>query len=513
MKKKLWLIPLFALALALVLVLCACNGESTDGGGTTDGGDGHVHSYSIKNVDDEYLKSPALGNDPAVYYYSCSCGEKGADTFTLPGGGQENNTGNGGDGHVYETWWTTDEEKHWRACIDVSCPSVSDKASHTFGAWTVDKAPTCTSAGTRHHDCTVCGKTVSESYDDPTVHTYATAWENDDTHHWHKCQNSGCTSVKDKTVHSMNWTVDKAATCHLSGLRHGTCTVCKQTATEAIPATASIVNGKCSACGGVATYTRDGDYIYFGEYPQTIKANSVTITTTQDSRGYYLGSDGYYYAKVTATPFEGWYEFSPGATISNGTVYYFKVEPIRWRILSENGDTALILCDSIIANHRYDDSSNNYANSEIRAWLNEQFYNTAFDSLQRELILTTTVNNSASTTGDKSSSNWMNNPYACADTNDKIFLLSGEEATNTAYGFSSDEDDYVVARRMIPSDYTLATGTIYDSCYGSGWWWLRSPYCYIDDYARLVTYDGCGGCDHVRITGNGVVPALQIRLR
>lgn len=49
-------------------------------------------------------------------------------------------------------------------------------------------------------------------------------------------------------------------------------------------------------------YVREGDYIYFGEYPQTIKEDNVVISTEQDSRGYFLGSDGAYYAKVVASP-------------------------------------------------------------------------------------------------------------------------------------------------------------------------------------------------------------------
>ena len=37
----------------------------------------------------------------------------------------------------------------------------------------------------------------------------------------------------------------------------------------------------------------DGKYVYMGEYPQTIKANNVSIVSaTPDSDGYYLGSDG-----------------------------------------------------------------------------------------------------------------------------------------------------------------------------------------------------------------------------
>ena len=69
-------------------------------------------------------------------------------------------------------------------------------------------------------------------------------------------------------------------------------------------------------------YTRDGEYVYFGEYPQTVKADDVTVAKQKDSRGYYLGSDGaYYYAKVVAVPDSLGYTFSNGTTITNDETY------------------------------------------------------------------------------------------------------------------------------------------------------------------------------------------------
>ena len=261
-----------------------------------------------------------------------------------------------------------------------------------------------------------------------------------------------------------------------------------------------------------ASYYLEDNYIYFGEYPQSIKADDVTITAMQDSRGYYLGSDGYYYVKVTANPYVSWslFTFSTGDTVTSGTVYYFKVEPIRWRILSTDGKTAFILCDSIIANKRYDDSSNNYKNSEVRQWLNETFYETAFSEMQKEIILITKVDNSVSSTG------YSSNSYACEDTEDKIFLLSYKEVTNSAYGFSQDQYEYDTARRMQTSDYSRATGAgIYfgSSYYGNWCWWLRSPSINGSDYAHAINPDGrTTSDDRVDFSSDGVVPALQIRL-
>ena len=110
-----------------------------------------------------------------------------------------------------------------------------------------------------------------------------------------------------------------------------------------------------------------GEYILFGEYPQTLKADDVTVGDVADEDGYYLGSDGARYAKVVADPI-GSYTFSDGSAVTSGNTYYFKVEPIRWRILSEDGESAFILADGILAKKAYNASrNNNYKNSDIRA--------------------------------------------------------------------------------------------------------------------------------------------------
>ena len=111
----------------------------------------------------------------------------------------------------------------------------------------------------------------------------------------------------------------------------------------------------------------------------------------------------------------------------------------------------------------------------------------------------------------------MSNPYACENTSDKIFLLSYEEVTNSAYGFATDYSEYDTARRMQTSDYTRATGAwmfTSDSYCGNGWWWLRSPTSNNDYDARGVGSDG-RVYNNFYVPGSDgcVVPALQIRLR
>ena len=216
----------------------------------------------------------------------------------------------------------------------------------------------------------------------------------------------------------------------------------------------------------------DGEYILFGEYPQTLKLASVTIPnpTTPEPNGYYLGSDGAYYAKVLGKPFESGYFFKDNTTeVILHEIYYFKVEPIKWRILTTNGDDVLILCESIIANRAYDptNTSNNYKESNVRKWLINEFLTKAFNTLEQALIQAKTVDNSAASTGVEP------NPNACDNTTDKIFLLSYAEAMNLDYGFKNRHTFGDTKRRKVPSDYSLATGTYMKI--GNSYWWLRSP--------------------------------------
>jgi hypothetical protein len=258
-------------------------------------------------------------------------------------------------------------------------------------------------------------------------------------------------------------------------------------------------------------YIKDGNYIYFGTYPQTIKTDDVTITNTLDDRGYYLGSDGEYYAQVTAATSGEGYTFSSGVAIANREVYYFKVEPIRWRILSEDGDVAFLLCDSIIDNMSYSSGKLNYANSDVRAWLNNQFYNTAFDELQKEIILTTIVDN-----GWQSAGGIYPNPNVCENTEDKIFLISSRDLQNTSYGFSNPDYTYDEKKQMLTSDYSRAKRVWMSTSaetYGYGDWLTRSPDSGTQfNMIRAVNYQGKKNYFLRAYDDAGIVPALIIRL-
>ena len=68
--------------------------------------------------------------------------------------------------HTYGKAWSSDETHHWRECTDASCPSkaasVINKAEHNF-VWQIDVPASQASTGTKHEECTVCGKKRNEN--------------------------------------------------------------------------------------------------------------------------------------------------------------------------------------------------------------------------------------------------------------------------------------------------------------------------------------------------------------
>ena len=108
-----------------------------------------------------------------------------------------------------------------------------------------------------------------------------------------------------------------------------------------------------SCCESELRTRTDTDYIFFGQWPQSLKSENVSITTKSDiinGKTYYLGSDGEYYAKVeNAQPYYDKVIFSNSENVVAGNTYYFKLEPIKWRILTgKNTSNALIFAEQII---------------------------------------------------------------------------------------------------------------------------------------------------------------------
>ncbi len=213
------------------------------------------------------------------------------------------------------------------------------------------------------------------------------------------------------------------------------------------------------------------------------------------------------------------------------TTYWFKYEPIKWRIIREMDDVALLICDSIIDSQAYNNSINtlkgtedtvyvnNYMYSSIRSFLNENFLNKAFSELQKNEILTMSIDNSAiSSNPNDNSKHWNDgvNEFYCNNTQDKVFLLSIQEVTNAEYGFSTSVKAEDVQRERKSTAYAQCQG-VYVSTgknrNSNGWWWLRSPNCHDNKYARDVNSSGSADrYTFVNMTQGGVLPSLYIKL-
>ena len=297
------------------------------------------------------------------------------------------------------------------------------------------------------------------------------------------------------------------------------------------------------------TDNADGEYVKFGSYPQsrvtnvgliqTLNAKTGALPTSADSKSW--TSYKYFVQGGNATDFM-WYQdvlengekyravyftsykpywashYDGGADKSCqdengytvGNVYWFKFEPLLWKILSENVDEMTLLSESILTAREWDcttdvgtNSVNTYANSSIRAWLNGEFYSETFSAEEKAIIKTTIVDNGLASTGDNA------NGYVCANTQDKVFLPSFADTINGAFGFSTNAD-----RIKKPTEYAKSQGVWVENVdgYGEcGYWWLRTPYYDNEIMARLIGYDGTtdkfNGIDDCC---DGVVPAITI---
>ncbi|MBR1865080.1 MAG: bacterial Ig-like domain-containing protein, partial [Lachnospiraceae bacterium] len=200
-------------------------------------------------------------------------------------------------------------------------------------------------------------------------------------------------------------------------------------------------------------------------------------------------------------------------------------DAIKWRVLSVTGQDAFLVADCNLDVYHYYDSFSDitWEKGLVRSWLNgygyssnsrsvdfrkKGFIDKAFTDTEKGAIYTTKV-----VTG--------NNPGALNsvggnDTNDKLFLLSYEEVTNSSYGFAStvSEDDakirkntaYVGAGGIEKSNYTNGAGK-------SGCWWLRSP----GSFNKNAMYIGEAGYTYIEGMGVDVgyiaiCPALHLNL-
>ena len=175
---------------------------------------------------------------------------------------------------------------------------------------------------------------------------------------------------------------------------------------------------------------------------------------------------------------------------------------IEWRILEINRGKALVISENILFERQYHTSATSitWANSSLRAYLNDEFYNSFSASDRNRIVEVNNINED---------NQWIGTPGGL-NTNDMIFLLSLAEVVKY-FGDSGqlanrpNNNTWWIDDQFNSNRIATFNGT-------ASWWWLRSPGA--DSISAYhVNYDGSiySLVGNVRSSG-GVRPALWLNL-
>ena len=319
----------------------------------------------------------------------------------------------------------------------------------------------------------------------------------------------------------------------------------------------NVPNGNLTITISSLLYTREDNHIYFGKYPQTLVTDEALVDELNVLAGnlpvatvlsYNWTTYQYKYSTTTAVNMfyqdidydnDGSYDYrgiyfknyrphnyTLPSNVNNSyqddngyytsTTYWFSYDPIEWDILTETSEKILIISHLIIDSqeieHNYTAGeyehnggtgyNNNYELSSIRQWLNDDFYNTAFNDLEKAIIKTTLVDN-----GNNSST------YASSDTNDNIFLLAYSDELDLYYSGSEPRltqgTSYAKAQGLYVYTYQDSDVAWAQKWDGNSPWWLRTPKNnpYNDLY---IDYSGQLLDDRVYENNKGIRPVCWI---
>ena len=194
-------------------------------------------------------------------------------------------------------------------------------------------------------------------------------------------------------------------------------------------------------------------------------------------------------------------EYKVGETIEFGNYPQDKdgtEKPIEWIVMKNEGNQVLLLSKYVLDAKSYNEELEavTWETSDIRQWLNNEFYTTAFNKSEKAKIQTSLIKNEYNSEHGTSGGN---------DTEDKVFLLSEKEAETL---FSNDDERIAKA-----TGYAEKSGA-YVNEKKEAVWWLRSP----GDDSNVAAEVDCGGCIYeygcyVDRSIDGVRPALHLNLQ
>lgn len=174
-------------------------------------------------------------------------------------------------------------------------------------------------------------------------------------------------------------------------------------------------------------------------------------------------------------------------------------KPIEWIVMKNEGNQVLLLSKYVLDAKPYNEEWEDvtWETSDIRKWLNNEFYTTAFNKAEKAKIQTSLIKNEDNSEYGTSGGN---------DTEDKVFLLSQKEAKTL---FSNREERIAKATGYAHQKSGLSVVEKKESL-----WWLRSPGS-SSYYAAEVNDNGWvnSGGYYVHDDDDGVRPALYLNLQ
>ena len=198
------------------------------------------------------------------------------------------------------------------------------------------------------------------------------------------------------------------------------------------------------------------------------------------------------------------------------------LEEIEWIVIDVQEGKSLLLSRYVLDAQAYDSVSVKkgtvWEDSSMRKWLNDDFLNTAFNSVEQSEIFLTEVDNSREQDYDK----WHNNSVTEFNhTMDKVFLLSYAEANKYLGAGQPDLDEAgLMKTRAAMTAYAEKRGAFGKSTKGyktadgldAVQWWLRSP-GNNSSFTACVTSSGYIWDDYTVYKYGAVRPAIWLKVQ
>lgn len=186
--------------------------------------------------------------------------------------------------------------------------------------------------------------------------------------------------------------------------------------------------------------------------------------------------------------------------------------PIKWRVLQNSGGELFLLSEYLLDCKRYHGEyvDITWRDCDLRTWLNDEFYNTAFNAAEKKFVRATRC---------------TDNGEGRPDTEDKVFLLSVAEVKSLTDIFGKDLRRAIgtefakvkkadgcrlyVYDKSVSADYVTENGIKH----GCSWWWSRTQLGSSSRATFIGTRASIRSYGRVSLAVYGVRPALRLNLQ